>query len=233
MFEDFPGLCAVLGPRAFEKLIKAYLVDHPSRSFTQRNLGSQLETWLRQNPSFAGKRLDLAIDMVRLEWAHIEAFDNAVVKVLGPEDLLELGPELRLGLQPYITVLDLNYPVDDLRIRVNAHCDEHVTASNAVEEHKPRRIVKASSVKRVRTYLAVHRIEFTVFYRRLESEEFRLLNALRNGLTIGEAIERAFAESAASQEEIQQHLETWFATWAELGWLCRPKTDSQKQSKRK
>ena len=44
--------------------------------------------------SIAGSRHALALDMVRLEWAHIEAFDNAAEKVLGPEDLLELGPRL-------------------------------------------------------------------------------------------------------------------------------------------
>ena len=47
--------------------------------------------------------------MVRLEWAHIEAFDNAAEKVLAPEDLLELGQsfgpddtEGTYGLQMYM-----------------------------------------------------------------------------------------------------------------------------------
>lgn len=37
--EDFPGLRAVVGGRRFETLSIAYLKEHPSRSFTLRNLG--------------------------------------------------------------------------------------------------------------------------------------------------------------------------------------------------
>jgi len=51
--EDFPGLQAVLGNRRFEALCKAYLVARPSRSFTLRNLGRDLEPWLRKNPQWA------------------------------------------------------------------------------------------------------------------------------------------------------------------------------------
>src|ERR1700683_4711521 len=42
--EDFPGLCSILGERAFERLSRAYLAGCPSQSFTLRNLGSRLET---------------------------------------------------------------------------------------------------------------------------------------------------------------------------------------------
>src|SRR5882757_464721 len=69
MAEDFPGLRAVLGGRQFEAMCKAYLTECPSRSFTLRNLGAQLEAWLRQNPSWMRDRQALALDMVRLEWA--------------------------------------------------------------------------------------------------------------------------------------------------------------------
>ena len=75
--DDFPGLRAVLGDRRFDALAKRYLTDCPSRSFTMRDLGSQLEVWLRKHPRYALGRHQLAIDMVRLEWAEIEAFDGA------------------------------------------------------------------------------------------------------------------------------------------------------------
>ena len=40
--EDFPRLRAVIGGRAFEAMSIAYLSEHPSRSFSLRNLGSHL-----------------------------------------------------------------------------------------------------------------------------------------------------------------------------------------------
>src|SRR5881275_1560483 len=54
MNEDFSGLRAVLGDRRFDAMCQAYLIDCPSRSFTLRNLGSRLESWLRKHPKWAG-----------------------------------------------------------------------------------------------------------------------------------------------------------------------------------
>jgi hypothetical protein len=213
--EDFPGLCAVLGDRAFERLSHAYLADCPSQSFTLRNLGSQLEDWLTMHPDFAGKNLALALDMIRLEWAHIDAFDKAERKALGPEDLIELGPELAIALQPHIGLLELQYPVDELRIKVSRHAEEHAAASNAVMQPARRHIVRRyAKLKPRRIFLAVHRVEFTVYYRRLEAGEFGLLRAIGQGRPIGEALD---AETALEPEQVQ----TWFANWAQLGWLCR------------
>ena len=214
--EDFPGLCAILGERAFERLSRAYLTDCPSESFTLRNLGSRLENWLKAHPDFAGKHFALAIDMIRLEWAHIEAFDNAERKALGPEDLLELGPDLVLALQPHIRLLDLQYSVDELRIRVSERSEEHARASNAVAAPSRRHIVRRyARLKPQQIFLAVHRVEFTVYYRRLDADEFRLLEAIGQGLPLGEAL-----GSHANLDP--ENVQTWFANWAQLGWLCRP-----------
>jgi hypothetical protein len=214
--EDFPGLCAILGGRAFERLSRAYLTDCPSESFTLRNLGSRLENWLKAHPDFAGKHFALAIDMIRLEWAHIEAFDNAERKALGPEDLLELGPDLVLALQPHIRLLDLQYSVDELRIRVSERSEEHARASNAVAAPSRRHIVRRyARLKPHQIFLAVHRVEFTVYYRRLDADEFRLLEAIGQGRPLGEAL-----GSHANLDP--ENVQTWFANWAQLGWLCRP-----------
>lgn len=208
LYDDFPGLRAVLGRRAFHRLSRAYLANCPSQSFTLRNLGSRLEEWLERNPQYAGNRQAVALDMVRLEWAHVEAFDHAAEKVLGPEDLLELGPNFRAGLQPYIRLLALQYPVDDLRIHLKARV----------------RRLKAEQV-----FLAVHRLDFTVYYRRIAAEEYLLLAALRDGQPIGRAIRLAFENSPASTEEQRSMLEKWFAVWAELGWLCPPARSKRKR----
>lgn len=224
LYDDFPGLRAVLGRPAFHRLSKAYLADCPSRSFTLRNLGSRLEEWLREHPEFAGKHYAIAINMVRLEWAHIEAFDNAAENVLEPEDLLELGPGFRARLQPHIRLLDLQYPVDDLRIRVNHATEEHGAASNAALKRKHRNLAaRLSRSNAQRIFVAVHRLNHTVYYRRLDAQEYCLLSALRNGNSIATAIRHAFEDSAASTDDQRTKLEAWFAAWAELGWLCPPR----------
>jgi hypothetical protein len=221
LYDDFPGLCAALGQRAFNRLSRAYLTERPSESFTLRNLGEGLEEWLREHPTYAGRHFDLALDMVRLEWAHIEAFDGPARKPLGPEDLLELGPELRLGLQPHLTLLELKYPVDDLRIAVNQRLEEHDSASNAVAERDRRRAFRRyRRMQPQAIHLAVHRAEDFVWYRRLETAEYRLLAALGQGLPIGEALEKTMRGSAFAEEQLGAAVQEWFAGWARMGWLC-------------
>jgi hypothetical protein len=165
----------------------------------------------------------MAINMVRLEWAHIEAFDSAAEKVLEPEDLLELGPSFRARLQPHIRLLDLRYPVDNLRIRVNHATAERGAASNAALQKKHRDLAgRLNRSKPQRIPLAVHRRNNMVYYRRLDAGEYCLLCALSSGDPIARAIRYAFEDSSVSTDDQRSKLEAWFAAWAELGWLCPP-----------
>ena len=222
MYEDFPGLRAIIGLRAFDKLVRAYLADRPSESFTMRNLGQRLAEWLEPHPQYAGKNPALALDMVRLEWAHIVAFDGESEAVLGPEDLLELNTAMTFRLQPYVTLLDLRYPVDDLRLQVNDLPEGHAGASNAVLRHKERRVVRRYSLKPEPVFVAVHRLDDVVYYKRLDPPEFRLLQALGTGSPVGEAIDNVFEDSAQPLDEIRGRMEEWFASWSRNGWFCRP-----------
>ena len=233
LYDDFPGLRAVLGERDFRRLSRAYLADCPSRSFTLtlRDLGSRLEDWLQGNPQYAGNRHALALDMVRLEWAHIEAFDSAADKVLGPEDLLELDADFRASLQPYVRLLALQYPVDDLRIQVSRASEDRGAASNTALKQKHRTMTeRVARSNPDPIFLAVHRLDYTVYYRRLATEEYLLLLAVQDGLCIGEAIDLAFKNSSASMEEQQSMLATWFSAWAQLGWLCPSRSTKERMT---
>jgi Putative DNA-binding domain len=223
MIEDFPGLRAVLGDRRFEAMSKAYLVDCPSRSFTLRNLGSRLEAWLRKHPKWAGAKQALAVDIARLEWADIEAFDGKAEPALRPEDLhAEAGAKLKLRLQPYLGLLDLRYPVDDLLLEVRKEDEDTDFASNAFQErHKRKRVQAVAKLKPAKIFLAVHRVDDSVYFRRIEREEFIILSALRDGKALGKAIEAAFRKSRVPAEERAASVQQWFQNWAALGWFCR------------
>ena len=222
MIEDFPGLRAVLGDRRFDGMSKAYLMDCPSRSFTLRNLGSRLEAWLRMHPKWAGAKQALALDIARLEWADIEAFDGKEEPPLRPEDLAaEAGANLRLRLQPYVRLLDLKYPVDDLLLEVRTEDEDTDFASNAFQEkHKRKRVRAVAKLKPAAIFLAVHRVDDSVYFRRIEREEFVMLSALRGDKGLGKAIEAAFQKSKVPVQERAALLKRWFQNWAALGWFC-------------
>lgn len=225
--EDFPGLRAVLGEKKFDSVAKAYLSAHPSQSFTMRNIGSKLESWLRKHSSLSGSRKNLALDMVRLEWADINAFDGKAEPALKPEDLAAAdASKLRLRLQPYIHLLDLRYPVDDLLLAVRDNEDAEV-ASNAFDEHRKRKRVRAvARLKPSEIFLAVHRLDFSVYFRRLEREEFVILSELHKGKTLSRAIEPVFRGSSIAMEERPSYVERWFHAWAALGWFSKQENNS-------
>jgi hypothetical protein len=224
--EDFPGLRAALGQLAFNRLARAYLIDCPSRSFTLRNLGVRLEEWLRTNQCYAGHTPGLSLDMARLEWAHIEAFDGAAERAVGPEDLVHLNSGFRAGLQPCVRLLDVDHPVDEMRIQVNREIEENDGITCASQDGRvPVRRVRVPCSRRAvphRLFPAVHRLNDTVYYRRLVPEEYLLLNALRSGRRLGRAINEGFRQSCVPLDDRPAMVGAWFAAWAELGWLCAP-----------
>jgi hypothetical protein len=230
--EDFTGLRAVVGASKFEGLMRAYLAECPSTSFTLRNLGSRLESWLLLNPKWTSPRETLALDVVRLEWAHIEAFDSAREPSLTSADLERAGLNLRVSLQPYIWLLELTYPVDDLLIDVHDHESSSNSSSNSASLRQRRsRVLRYVQPEPQPIYIAVHRIDDSVYYKRLQKEAFRLLKALSAQCSLEDSFDSAFESSSMPDEERVNAVQHWFANWAELGWFCAPNIkDSNLQS---
>ena len=226
--EDFRGLRAIVGAQRFEALCQAYLNDCPSRSFTMRNLGSQLERWLETHPEYIRPRGALALDMVRLEWAEIEAFDGAVEPCLLPGDVLSREPDPKFRLQPYLQLLALRYPVDDLLLAIRKGNSEGGVASNAIsEDRKPTRTRKIGRQKPEAIFLAVHRVDYSVYFKRLDGEAFRLLHCLREGNRLSDAVASAFEGTDIQEKKLLDVVQSWFQKWSELGWFCRPENGPQ------
>lgn len=219
--EDYPALQAVLGAKRFDAMVLAYLKENPSTSFTLRNLGAKLPEWLSEHREFTAARHTLALDVARLEWAYVDAFDSAKRKPLDEADFIELGPETILRLQPHLQLLELSYPVDELVLAVRAQTPEASVASNAVSEPTAREKVSLPKMDKQRVWLAVHRFDDSVYYRRIDREAYLLLHALRDGMPISAALGQAFAGSKAGPEEQAGKIQAYFAHAAELGWFCR------------
>jgi len=226
--EDFPGLRAIIGQRRFEALCKAYLVDCPSQSFSLRNLGSGLETWLRSHPEHIQPRATLALDMVRLEWAEIEAFDGASEPVLLPGDALASDPDPHFRLQPYLQLISLRYPVDDLLVAIRKDTPDGGMASNAVSEHrKQTRVRKVARQKPQAVFLVVHRIDYSVYFKRIEQEAFKFLHALREGQSLSSGVVLAFQGRDIPETVLVSRVQNWFESWSSLGWFCQPGAATQ------
>lgn len=96
-------------------------------------------------------------------------------------------------------------------------------ASNAPDRApsiaQPRRVLRPW---RARVYVAVHRHDNRIYFKRLEPTVYRLLAALQKGETLARACVRAFPSAAVSSPLWRQKVRDWFQSWAELGWFYQP-----------
>jgi hypothetical protein len=218
--EDYPTLNAVLGPKRFDALILAYLGEHPSTSWTLRDLGAKLPAFLAAHPEFGGRRHRLAVDVANLELAYVDAFDGKQLDPLTTEEAQMIGPDSRLSLQPHLQLLELAYPVDNLVLAVKKETPEVDIVSGAATQRDARDRAKIPPIKRETVFLAVHRYDDSVYYRRLAKETFLLLRGLRAGASVAMAASQAFAKSKLIPDAQATLLNESFAHASQLGWLC-------------
>ena len=224
LYDDYPGLRAVLGDKKFEKLARAYLAKYPSESFSLRNLGRRVEQFLRAEPKWTTPHQRLALDMVRIEWANIVAFDEMANPPVHVDDLLGRDPsKVKLALQPYITLLDVRYPVDDLLIAAKKGDDRlRSEASNAVAlQHKRAKRISFRGLKPQPLYIAVHRMNLAVYYKPLTREQFAILQALQQGASIEKACAFLEKRRPPNGKNWASELRHWFKEWTSFGWFCQ------------
>lgn len=219
-YEDFPGLRTLIGDKPFSALTEAYLTRHRSRSFTLRDLGQDLERFLQAEPEWTAKHASLAIELVRLEWAHIVAFDSEELPPVSVDELLGQDPAtLRLALQPHLTLLVCEYPVDTYLLATRRREEPQGGASHAMaEQRKKKSARKVPRPREDKVWLAIHRHNNSVYYKRLEPAAHALLARLRAGETLVQACEAA----AAGDGSFAEKLKDWFTQWAAFGWFVRP-----------
>lgn len=76
------------------------------------------------------------------------------------------------------------------------------------------------TIKREAVFLAVHRYDDSVYYRRLEKETFLLLRGLQSGASVAMAASLAFAKPKLTADAQATLLQESFAHASQLGWLC-------------
>jgi hypothetical protein len=218
-YEDYAGVRAVLGQERFHELATAYLSACPSIRFTLRDLGASLIDFIAAESRWTEPHQALAEDMARLEWSHIEAFDNEAKPPVTVEDLLgRNAAQIHLRLQPHITLLRLKHPADNYLLSLRENTRLRGEASNAVENAKKLKRTRSARTRPVKlprprtTWLAVHRHQNVVYYKRLKEPQFEMLAGIQRGESLKEILEAAPASAGLLVQE-------WFSDWAALGWF--------------
>jgi Putative DNA-binding domain len=222
--EVFPMLKCSLGEDVFNGFAFGYLQDYPSRSYTLNELGRHFARYLEEtrpapdggdpmmeSSTLAGDWPDLLIDLARLEWAIYEVFDGPGVEgqpLLEADQLLELSteqwPDIRLEPVPCLHLLATRFPVNDYYTALRLAKDGE-TVPLPASRH---------------SFVALSRREFVVRRYNLSWPEFELLGALKEGQSIGQAIERV-VETAEDKDinRLTGDLRLWFRTWTAEGFF--------------
>jgi len=222
LYDDYPGLRALLGENRFHDLCRAYLAAHPSESWTLRNLGQHLEAFIREHPKLTGTKHRIAIEVARFEWAQVLAFDEAALKPLSVDDLLGSDPAaLTLKLQPHLSLLALDHAVDDwfIAVRDTDQSSRSETSNAHIESRAPIKAKRFPLPKSQKIWLVVHRSGNDIYFKRLEREAWLLLKSLADGHPLLNAVGHALAEASPDRDWSAQVRE-WFQSWAALGWFC-------------
>ncbi|MFA7240897.1 MAG: DNA-binding domain-containing protein [Sulfuricellaceae bacterium] len=117
---DYPTLQRLLGEPLFEFFARAYLTNHPSRSFSLYDLGNGFAQFLKQSQSASAKAADngalnFPLDLALIEQAiaaslRATGLEGATWQTVDPHDLL-LGGNVEVQLPATTRLLMANHPL--------------------------------------------------------------------------------------------------------------------------
>jgi hypothetical protein len=193
---DYAAVAEFLGEHAFEHLVRDYVQQFPSRSYTFNRLGDSLPEYIA---SSSLKRRTFLRDLAKLELAMTHVFDEAEGEPLPGDAIASIAPEqiadARIFPIPALRLIALDYDANE--------------AFQAFRDERPMK------PRRQKSWLAIHRRDYGVYRMPLTREAFVFLEALVARETIGTAIEtfhRRFRRFPA-----QSDLFTWFRDWSAAG----------------
>lgn len=221
LYEDFPGLRMILGQKRFDVLITEYLTQYPSASYSLRNLGSRLPKFMLEQPQLTSPQQELCLQTAEFEWAKVVAFDGEAKPPLTATRMDRIEPAaLRLPLQPYVSLCELDYALDDFLIGLE-RTDRMYTEAGTPRLHGTSRR-RARTPRKEKSYIVVHRLDNSVYFKRVSADAFVLLTALKAGGTVNDACSAMLENGEADKSDpasLIPKIKNWFKLWSEFGWF--------------
>jgi len=138
------------------------------------------------------------------------------------DQIATLDAGSRLALQPHVQLIALTYPADDLVVALHDHEKRQTSEAGVKHDHGPEAPARLPKLRPRPTFVAAHRVDLLVYYRRIRPEEYLTLTSIRDGMPLIEALDAGFTHSRIPESRRPRIVREWFSTWAELGWICAP-----------
>jgi len=214
--EDFCTLKFVLGVDRYREIRDQYLEEHPSISFTLRNLGSRLVAFLE------GVKIDdkgvkaSAIEAATYDWAKIVAFDAAENAPLTAANIQSRNFSRRiLKLLSFVIPLSISF---DLPSKTEG-CDVEVDNGEfprAKQGHEIRSCLNPlTRLGDESRFVILHRRGGRLFIKSSSRNEYFLLSSLVKGVSLV----NIFSIMAAGMDVSEGEIYEFFESWVRMGWL--------------
>ena len=165
--DDYPKVRTALGDDSFAAMVARYLQLHPPRSYTLRDAGLELPSFLRHSGA------PWIAELAELERARVEVFDGPDAAPLAAGEVAAIGvelPELVLRLVTSSVVVPLAWAADELW--------------SAIEDGAP-----AITPERSARTVLVWRRDVSVLHRTLDVDEAELAPRLAAGVRFSDVCE--------------------------------------------
>lgn len=220
--EDFPVLQRVLGVERFNVLLKKYISECPSQSYTLRHLGRKLPKFIDH---FIAADLDsdlrlLASDVATFELFQNESFFAADGNSFNAANLQSESPEKLLFLkQPHVFPLKLSYPL---------HEYYHFFKKSSLRDNETNAFSRDTSVETEKqllipaqkTLVVLYRYGTQVFAKEINEFEFEFLTYISTPRTLNEIFGHFMSMDGNKVSETEIY--NIFRKSAELHWIHSP-----------
>jgi hypothetical protein len=200
--QDYSAFAHAIGEKHWRVFVDRYLLAHPPRDHNLNTYGVEFADFVAA--SRLPKKAALA-DLCRLERAIAQATLHEDKPALQKDALGSLAPEewdrCQLEIRPAVKTLELAWPMNSY---LSAWADGHA---------------QELPVRPRRQWVQVYPVEGRTFRLSLSKPRYLLLDALREGKTLGEALVSTYMACRGrgiSTEQIQE----WFADWMGDGVFC-------------
>lgn len=214
--QDYPALRAILGEDVFDRVMRAYVAAHPSRSYTLNDLGRRLPRFLERARGVPSRRF--VADVARVERTMSEVFDAEEAAPLTPGAIAAVPPDAWAGAR---VVFVPAFRLLALSTRANA-------AVTAARQGLP---LPERGARRA--WVAVYRRDYRVLRMDLTRPQFALLSSLARGRTVRAALAAAArAAGGGGAEALPAQVFGWFRDWTAEGLFRSVRTQSASRSSR-
>ncbi len=213
---DFPTFRKTVGDDAFRQFALEYIAAHPSRSYTLGRFGDGFVDFLRetsptceQDDAGGADWSGFLIELARFERVVAEVFD-------GP------GIEDQPGLDVDSIRTLASHELSQLRF-IGAPCLRLMQTRFAVHDliGQDPELAWPHVFQRRDTCLVMTRSNYRVIWQEVDCDEFRLLQRLVDGASLGDALLPAASDASVDVGDLSSRLQAMFSRWAALRLFVR------------